>query len=138
MISALTAADTALAIDFLLRVEVEPALVARDLAAGHAVAQDRSEQVQTAVHAHVRVAALPVEQRFDLVAGGRRGDARFELMQDAPFVTLARVDHAPFTTVAAPQPAGIARLTATERVEDRTVEHDAVSAAPRRPGRCSS
>ena len=118
--------DRRSASNFVLRVEVETAAVSRDLPAGHAVAQHRAEQVQAAVHAHVRVAAVPVERGLDFVARRRHPVARVEAMQDAPCLTLARVDDVPLASVACAKHARIAGLAAAERIEHRAVEYHAV------------
>src|SRR3546814_16033531 len=56
------------------QVEVQPPLVGADLPARHVAGHHGAEQVQAGVHAHVAVAAVPVElRRPPRAGGGRRG-----------------------------------------------------------------
>ncbi len=61
-------------------VEVEAALVGRDIAAGDAVLQHRPEQMHRRVHAHVPVATIPVEFDVYFIAGGGAIGALLELV----------------------------------------------------------
>jgi hypothetical protein len=92
--------------------------------------------VQAGVHAHVGVAAIPVEDRLDCRAGrgqqrwvcrpgGRCGSDKVDDVHDATALALARVRDAPLATVRGAQHARVARLPAAERVEDGAVEDDA-------------
>src|SRR5690606_15813080 len=60
-------------VDGVFHVEVEPAALRADVAAGDAEAEYRAQQVQRGVHAHVPVAPLPVDRRADGAADGGQG-----------------------------------------------------------------
>jgi hypothetical protein len=77
------------------QVEIQPPLGVADLAAGDVAGDHGTEQVQTAVHAHVTVTALPVDLQSHLGAGSGRGGAFFKDMHDVLVgLPLDRIDDA--------------------------------------------
>ena len=104
-----------------LEVEIEPALVGADLAAGDVALDHRRHDMQRGVHAHVPVAALPVEHGVDLGADRRPGRIGRQHVQHVAAVGLHRVDDPGLAAVPA-QHAGVAGLAAAGRIEDRAVE----------------
>src|SRR5262245_10537260 len=77
------------------------------------------------MHAHVCVAAIPVQLQCDALADGRKRRTWRENVHDALAVAMARIDDRDETAVCATKAAGVTRLTAAHRVEDRAVELDA-------------
>ena len=71
-------------------VEVETGAIATDRAAGHGKRKHRRKQVTGGVHAHVRVAAVPVRGQLTSPA---RGAAPRETWTISPRLALQRVDH---------------------------------------------
>ena len=113
--------DPFLGRDLALEVEVEPALVGIDLAAGDVALDHRRHDMQRGVHAHVLVAPLPVEHGMDLGADRRPGCLRRQHVQHVVALGLQRIDDPGFAAVPAKH-AGIAGLAAAGRIEDRAVE----------------
>ena len=109
-------------------VEIHPAAVGPDLAAGDAERHHRAQEVQRRVHPHVPVAALPVEHRRDPGAGGRYGLA---LGRDVDHVLLAFAFHRrhddDLRAVGKAQHAAVAGLAAAGGIEHRAVEDDAAA-----------
>jgi hypothetical protein len=68
-------------------VEVEPRIVGSDRAAVHRMRHQRAQQVRGRVKAHVAVAPLPVEDRFDFLARLQGRLAGRRDVQDLAFIT---------------------------------------------------
>jgi len=107
-------------------IEIQAAFRRADLAAGYAVRHHRAQQMQTGMHAHMIVAALPVEPGNEPIARFGDNGAFLRNMDDVfPTIALERRGNANFAAVAQDQHAAIARLAAAGRVEYRPVENDA-------------
>jgi hypothetical protein len=107
-------------------VEIEARRIAANRSPCHRIGQHRREKVTGRVHAHVRVTALPVERKAHRLAGGRGCRACRQHMHDlAARLAFHRVDNGNQRSVFATQCAGVTRLAAAMRIEDRAVEHDA-------------
>src|SRR5690625_2597179 len=107
----------------LRQIEVEPALAIADLAAGHFSVDQRAEQMQAGMDAHVSMTALPVELQPDF--GSRLGQAA-SLGQDVdhlirPFALL-RIDDLQCRSIRQQQATRITGLAAALRVEDRAIQ----------------
>jgi hypothetical protein len=75
------------------QVEVQPALFGPYRAPGDLrVADDRAEQVQAGVHAHVTVTRCPVEQQVDLRSGLESRGERLDEVDDLSFAALGADD----------------------------------------------
>ena len=94
-----------------LEVEVEPAPVRADLAAGDRARDRGAQEVHRAVHAHQAVAARPVDLGDQAGADRGRAAAVCEPMGDLS-LDLNRVDDRERGAVGEQQPAAIARLAA--------------------------
>ena len=109
-------------VDAVLHVEIQPAALRADGSAGDAVAQNGAEQVQTGMHAHMGVAARPVQRQSHMLAGLRRHGAGLEHMHDAIALAVTGIDDGGGAAVGPVQHAGIARLSAADRIEHRSVD----------------
>ena len=113
-------------------------LVGRDVAAGHRRDDDARHHVQSGVQAHERVAPVPVDLQRQRLSGFEQRTAGSRNVQDAvERVALACVrDHDPLA-VLPDQRAGVARLAAAQRIEDRAIELDPALADRNDLGRCA-
>ena len=122
-------------LDLLLRrdlaaveVEIEPALLGADRAAGDREGEDDGEEVQAGVDAHVPMAALPVERRLDRLARlGQRLGLAGDVDDLALVVAIDGGGDGDRRSVGADEPPGIAGLAAAGGVEDGAVEDDAAA-----------
>ena len=108
-------------------VEIEPAAPVRHLTAGHGARHHRAEEMQTGMHAHQPVAALPIELGCELRAWRRQRRARGRDVDDlVEAFALYRVDNRDCLAGGEAQRSLIAGLAAAGRVEHRAVEPDAL------------
>ena len=78
------------------------------------------------MHAHQPMAPLPVDDRFDLLAGfGQRARAVRRHMHHRAVLAVDRRGDCDFAAVAGPNPASVARLAAAGRVEHGALQPDA-------------
>src|SRR6185437_8864361 len=109
-----------------VEVEVQPAAAVGEVAAGDAGLDQRTKQVQARVHAHVAVAAFPVQRQRDGSARRQPWRVGGELVQDlACLAVAASVEDGPSASVGEAQRARVARLAAADRVADRAGQHQA-------------
>ena len=81
--------------------------------------------MQRGVQPHERIASRPVDLEREALANlGERATRRDEMGNRARRRALARVGHGDALAVLADELAGVARLSAAERIEDRPVELD--------------
>ena len=85
-------------VDRVLHIEVEATLLCADVAAGHAVVQNRAKQVHRGMHTHVPVAAIPVNRKIHAGADGRTRGAVLKHVGDVS-VHITRVDDSCRTAV---------------------------------------
>mmetsp|Transcript_5286 Transcript_5286/g.19875 ORF Transcript_5286/g.19875 Transcript_5286/m.19875 type:complete len:309 (-) Transcript_5286:8564-9490(-) len=114
-------------VERLIGVEVQPRVGLGDRAAVHRVGQQRAQQMGRGVKAPVGLAARGID--LDTHRGADGGRLAVQQVDDGAglFLALAGVGHAP-APLAGDQPAGVARLAATERVADRAVQQHAALA----------
>ena len=112
-----------LLVDGIFHVEIEAALRGRNIAAGNAVLEDRTEQMHRRMHAHVKVTPVPVDGGADPGADRWKFGTFFREMADRAAIAVACVDDRHRSAVPFDR-AGIPGLTAAHRVEDGPVEFD--------------
>ena len=130
---AIALATSSLSTERALEVEVEPAAVLADLAAGDRAGDRGAQQMHRAVHAHQAVAARPVDLGGQLRAGAGRLAALGEPMGDA-LGALGRILDRERAAAVEQQPAAIARLAAAGRIEHGPVEIEVQRPRARPPG----
>ena len=113
---------------WVLDVEIEPAVVGVDLAAGDGELHQRAQQMQAGVHAHQPVARVPVEHDADALAGCGERAALGRDVHDAGLVGVVDGggDRAAAAALQLDQPL-VAGLPAGGRVEHGAVEDDAAA-----------
>src|SRR3546814_8363913 len=112
---------------FFADVEIEAAFVRTDLAARHAVRDDGAEQMQAGVHAHVPVAAVPIDDGGNLRPRFRQHAAFGGDMHDRVAIAFYSGGHPDLAALGKTPTAAVARLAAAGRVENRAIEDDSAA-----------
>src|SRR2546421_9753750 len=110
-------------------VEIEPCLLGRDVASGNRGNDDAGHDVERGMQTHERVPARPVDFERDGLANLRHGHRwRGHVQHAVDPVAFARIGDDDALSIRSHQRAGVARLSAAERIENRRVELDAALA----------
>jgi len=108
------------------QVEIQPAAIGGEVAAGDAGADHARQQVQAGVYAHVAMAARPVKLQRHGATGGQLRAAGGQLVHDlAAGLVAAGVGDGQLAAIGQLQRGRITRLAATQRVAQRVGQHQA-------------